>query len=291
MKNMNQNISIEIDHKSGFCFGVVNAIRKAEDALQEGVDLYCLGDIVHNNMEVTRLEKLGLKTIDIPTFKTLSEKTVLLRAHGEPPTTYAKAQKNHTKIIDATCPVVLRLQRSVRKAHDKSLHDNGQVVIYGKIGHAEVNGLVGQTENKAIVIQSLEDTSNVDLTRPVNLFSQTTMMVDKYLEIIDFFENKMSKDKLEVFNTVCKQVSGRIEELRKFCKKKDIVIFVSGKKSSNGKALFSECLKANNRSYLVADETDVKKEWLINASKIGICGATSTPNWLMKKVGEHIENL
>lgn len=288
---MNQNISIEIDKNSGFCFGVVNAIRKAEDALQEGVDLYCLGDIVHNNMEVNRLGKLGLKTIDRPTFKNLNDKTVLLRAHGEPPTTYTKAKNNNTKIIDATCPVVLRLQRSVRQAYEKSLHDNGQVVIYGKIGHAEVNGLVGQTENKAIVIQSLEDTNNIDLTRPIKLFSQTTMMVDKFLEIIAFFENQMNSGQLEVYNTVCKQVSGRIDDLRKFCKRKDIVIFVSGKKSSNGKALFSECLKANKRSYLVADETDVMKEWLINASKIGICGATSTPNWLMKKVGEHFENL
>lgn len=287
---MNATVSIEIDEGSGFCFGVVNAIRKAEDALKSGEVLYCLGDIVHNNMEMQRLEKLGLKTIEREDFENINNETVLLRAHGEPPSTYSKANENKTKLIDATCPVVLRLQRNVLQAFKKSKEDNGQVVIYGKIGHAEVNGLVGQTEGKAIVIESLDDMVKVDLLRPVRLFSQTTMMVDKFLEIKAAFEQQISDDSiLEVHNTVCRQVSGRIDALQKFSKRNDVIIFVSGKKSSNGKALFSECKKANKQSYMVADASEVKEEWFSGIQRIGICGATSTPDWLMKNVAEHIK--
>lgn len=287
---MNATVSIEIDEGSGFCFGVVNAIRKAEDALKSGEVLYCLGDIVHNNMEMQRLEKLGLKTIEREDFENINNETVLLRAHGEPPSTYSKANENKTKLIDATCPVVLRLQRNVLQAFKKSKEDNGQVVIYGKIGHAEVNGLVGQTEGKAIVIESLDDMVKVDLLRPVRLFSQTTMMVDKFLEIKAAFEQQISDDSiLEVHNTVCRQVSGRIDALQKFSKRNDVIIFVSGKKSSNGKALFSECKKANEQSYMVADASEVKEEWFSGIQRIGICGATSTPDWLMKNVAEHIK--
>ncbi|MDA3852873.1 MAG: 4-hydroxy-3-methylbut-2-enyl diphosphate reductase [Bacteroidales bacterium] len=287
---MNSTVAIEIDEGSGFCFGVVNAIQKAEDALKSGETLYCLGDIVHNNMEMNRLEKMGLKTIDREEFEKIENKTVLLRAHGEPPSTYTKAQQNKTHLIDATCPVVLRLQRNVSMAYLKSLEDNGQVVIYGKIGHAEVNGLVGQTKGKAIVIESLDDMSKVDLTRPVRLFSQTTMMVDKFLEIKAAFEqNVANEDILEVHNSVCHQVSGRIEGLQKFSKRNDVVVFVSGQKSSNGKALFGECLKTNKHSYMVADENQVQLNWFLEAQSIGICGATSTPDWLMKKVAKHIK--
>jgi len=287
---VNSKISIEIDEGSGFCFGVVNAIQKAEDALKGGEQLYCLGDIVHNNMEMQRLEKMGLKTINREEYKVLKDKTILLRAHGEPPSTYDKAKENKSHLIDATCPVVLRLQRKVLQAYEKSKDDNGQVVIYGKIGHAEVNGLVGQTDGKAIVIESLEDMHKVDLDRPIRLFSQTTMMVDRFLEIQKAFEEQVSqKNTLEIMNTVCRQVSGRIEGLQTFSQRNDVIVFVSGKKSSNGKALFSECLKTNKQSYMVANESEVKLEWFSNVQSIGICGATSTPVWLMENVAEHIK--
>ena len=289
---MKAPVSIEIDEGSGFCFGVVNAIRKAEDALKNDEILYCLGDIVHNNMEMQRLEKMGLKTIERSEYEEIKDKTVLLRAHGEPPSTYKKAKENNTHLIDATCPVVLRLQRNVLQAHNKSLNDHGQVVIYGKIGHAEVNGLVGQTNGQAIVIESLDDMYKVNLARPVRLFSQTTMMVDKFLEIKKAFEEKIGKENiLEVFNTVCRQVSGRIEALLKFSTRNDVIVFVSGKKSSNGKALFGECIKVNKQSYMVADESEVELKWFKDARSIGICGATSTPDWLMKNVAAHIKGI
>lgn len=289
---MHKKASVEIDEGSGFCFGVVNAIRKAEDALKSGEDLYCLGDIVHNNMEVKRLEKLGLKTINHEQYSVLKSNTVLLRAHGEPPTTYDKAEDNNTKLIDATCPVVLRLQRNVRNAYQRSIEDNGQVIIYGKSGHAEVNGLVGQTNGKAIVMESINDIDKIDFSRPIRLFSQTTMMVDRFLEIKALFEKKITnQSRLEIYNTVCRQVSGRIEAIQKFSQRNDVIIFVSGKKSSNGKALFRECKKTNENAYMVADNTEVNKDWFVNAQSIGVCGATSTPDWLMKSVATHIENI
>lgn len=288
---MANDVLIEIDEGSGFCFGVVNAIRKAEDALKRGETLYCLGDIVHNNMEVNRLEKLGLKTIGRKEFEALKEKTVLLRAHGEPPSTYTKAEGNKTQLIDATCPVVLRLQRNVRSAYQKSLVDKGQVVIYGKIGHAEVNGLVGQTDGKAIVLESKEDIPKVNLKLPVRLFSQTTMMVDKYEEIQLLIQQEMEKSTLfEVHNTICRQVSGRIDALQKFSRRNDVVVFVSGKKSSNGKALFRECQKVNIHSYMVADMHEVEEAWFVEAQRIGVCGATSTPDWLMRDVANRIQS-
>lgn len=287
---MKKKVSIEIDEKSGFCFGVVNAIRKAENALKEGKELYCLGDIVHNSMEVKRLEDLGLKTINHEAFALSHNKTVLLRAHGEPPRTYVRSEVNNITLIDATCPVVLRLQRNVRKAYEQSLKDNGQVVIYGKLGHAEVNGLVGQTDGSAIVIQSSEDIDLIDIEQPVYLFSQTTMMVDKYNVLQSEIQKRISNNAiLNINNTICRQVSGRINDLQKFSIKKDVIIFVSGKKSSNGKALFSECRKANKQSHMVADENEVNFDWFNDAQHIGICGATSTPDWLMKKVADFIE--
>ncbi len=271
---------------------MVNAIRKAEDALKSGEDLYCLGDIVHNNMEVQRLEKMGLKTIERKEFEALREGTVLLRAHGEPPATYAKAEENKTKLIDATCPVVLRLQRNVRNAYQKSLADNGQVVIYGKIGHAEVNGLVGQTEGNAIVLESKDDISKLDMGRPVRLFSQTTMMVDRYEEIQSLILEQIKERALfEVNNTICRQVSGRIDALQKFSQRNDVIVFVSGKKSSNGKALFRECQKANPQSYMVAGIQDVEKGWFDDKERIGVCGATSTPDWLMREVADKIQQI
>jgi len=286
------NILIEIDESSGFCFGVVNAIRKAEDALKSGEELYCLGDIVHNNMEVQRLEKLGMKTIERDEFERLKGKTVLFRAHGEPPSTYTKAKGNDTRLVDATCPVVLRLQRNVRAAYEKSLNDNGQVVIYGKRGHAEVNGLVGQTEGNAIVLESKEDIAKIDLNRPVRLFSQTTMMVDKYEEIQSLIHQEIAhEDLLESHNTLCRQVSGRIEALQKFSTRNDVIIFVSGEKSSNGKSLFRECQKVNVNSHMVADHQGLNEDWFAGVQRIGVCGATSTPVWLMREVADHIKTL
>ncbi len=285
-------VTIEIDEGSGFCFGVVNAIKKAEKALIQNQTLYCLGDIVHNSREVNRLENIGLKTIDHDIFNALKDKTVLLRAHGEPPLTYTKAEENNITLIDATCPVVLRLQKNVSNAYKKCLVDNGQIVIYGKIGHAEVNGLVGQTEGKAIVIETSDDIHKVDFNRPIRLFSQTTMQVDKYLEIKALFESKIAPEfQLEVHNTVCRQVSGRVSALQEFSKRNDVIIFVSGKKSSNGKALFGECKKTNKNSYMVEDTNEVDSVWFKNAEHIGICGATSTPNWLMKDVATYIKKI
>ncbi len=291
LRNCN-NMHIEIDKSSGFCFGVVNAIHKAEEALKGGKMLYCLGDIVHNNMEVQRLEKLGLQTINRNEYNSIKKQTVLLRAHGEPPSTYAKAKENNTQLIDATCPVVLRLQRSVRTAYQKCLNDGGQVVIYGKRGHAEVNGLVGQTDGKAIVIESVNDLHKVDLSRPIRLFSQTTMMVDKFLEIKAALEQRVDcKNTLKVHNTVCRQVFGRIDALQKFSLRNDVVVFVCGKKSSNGKALFEACQNVSPRAYLVAKESEVHAHWFVGAKRVGVCGATSTPDWLMKDVARHIDSL
>ena len=232
-----------------------------------------------------RLEELGLKTIHNEEYKQISNCTVLLRAHGEPPETYKIAEQNNIKLIDATCPVVLRLQRNVKKAYKET--PNGQIVIYGKPGHAEVIGLAGQTDNNAIIIASIEDVDKVDLSRPINLFSQTTMMIDKYLTIQNYFK-KNAKSTLNIYKSICKQVVGRIDELHQFSERNDIIIFVSGKKSSNGKALFSECKKINPNTYMVSDVDELNKDWFSNAQKVGVCGATSTPEWLMKKVAKSI---
>lgn len=285
---MKNHLTIEIDKGSGFCFGVVTAINKAEQNLEKLDYLYCLGDIVHNNMEMERLENSGLKTIHNKEFEQLSSCTVLLRAHGEPPETYQIAKQNNIKLIDATCPVVLRLQRNVKKAYENT--NNGQVVIYGKPGHAEVIGLAGQTNNQAIIIASIEDVNKVDLSRPINLFSQTTMMVDKYLAIQDYFKTN-AKNTLNVHKTICKQVAGRIKELHEFSKRNDLIIFVSGEKSSNGKALFSECKKVNPQTYMISNLDELNKEWFTNVQKVGVCGATSTPEWLMRKIAKSISLL
>ena len=282
-------MKVEIDQGSGFCFGVVNAIKKAEQNLKDQEVLYCLGDIVHNNMEMDRLEKEGLKTILKDDYKHITNNTVLLRAHGEPPETYQIAKDNNIKLIDATCPVVLRLQRQVKKAYEESLTNNGQVVLYGKPGHAEVIGLTGQTGNNVIVIASIDDVNKVDLSRPISLFSQTTMMVSKYMEIQDYFK-KNTNDKLDIHKSICKQVAGRIEELRAFSKHNDVIIFVSGKKSSNGKALWGECKKENEKAYMISTLSEINFDWFKKATSVGICGATSTPEWLMKKVAETIKN-
>ncbi|MGL4291971.1 MAG: 4-hydroxy-3-methylbut-2-enyl diphosphate reductase [Bacteroidales bacterium] len=283
---------IELDAGSGFCFGVVNAIKKAEEELIEGGILYCLGDIVHNSHEVERLNAKGLVTINHEQFRELKNVKVLLRAHGEPPETYEIAQKNNIQIIDATCPVVLQLQRKIKKMHDDPQESDAQILIFGKNGHAEVNGLVGQTQGKAIVIESINDLSKIDYGRDIRLFSQTTKSIDHFQEVVARIGADLQPEvSFRYFDTICRQVANRMPNIREFAKNHDVILFVSGKKSSNGKVLFEECLKENTQAYLVSDETEIDPQYLLQAKSIGICGATSTPKWLMEKVAAHVRIL
>ncbi len=285
---------IEIDKGSGFCFGVVTAIKKAEEELDKSGHLYCLGDIVHNSNEVERLKRKGLETITHSQLRDLHNVKVLLRAHGEPPETYEIAKRNNIEIIDATCPVVLQLQRRIHATYNtKSEHnDNPQIVIYGKNGHAEVNGLVGQTNGEAIVIQDAEDIKNIDFNRDIYLYSQTTKSLQGFQKIVGKIDEiNNGKHIFESYDTICRQVASRIDKIREFAKAHELIIFVSGKKSSNGKILFAECHDANQSSYLISSEEEINPAWLKGKERIGICGATSTPMWLMNKVKEHIEEL
>lgn len=283
-------MKIEIDKNSGFCFGVVTAIRKAEEELQSKGELYCLGDIVHNAGEVERLRKKGLLTITHSELEKLHDVKVLLRAHGEPPTTYATAAANNVEIIDATCPVVLQLQRRIKKAYSEGMdaeRAGGQkplIVIYGKNGHAEVNGLVGQTNGEAVVIQNASELDKVDLDRDILLYSQTTKSLSGFREIVDEIKRRKKGGKFEYFDTICRQVANRMEQMREFASAHEVVIFVSGAKSSNGKVLFEQCLKVNPHTYLISDESELRPEWTEGAGSVGICGATSTPFWLMERV-------
>ncbi|MBD5218989.1 MAG: 4-hydroxy-3-methylbut-2-enyl diphosphate reductase [Bacteroidales bacterium] len=278
--------SIEIDKESGFCFGVVTAIRKAEQELAGGSELYCLGDIVHNSDEVERLCDKGLQTITHEQLAELRDAKVLLRAHGEPPSTYATARRNGIEIIDATCPVVLKLQQRIKEKYDSSSPAEVQIVIYGKRGHAEVNGLVGQTEGHAIVVEDMDGLSQIDFSRDIALYSQTTKSLEGFQSIIEEIRKRISPEAhFEYSDTICRQVANRVGHLREFAAHKDVVLFVAGTKSSNGKVLFNECLAVNPRTHLVANESEVQPEWLARAENIGICGATSTPRWLMEKVG------
>lgn len=274
---------IEIDECSGFCFGVTTAISKAEEELSKGNPLYCLGDIVHNDQECERLKKLGLITINHDEFANLKNVKVLLRAHGEPPETYAIARKNNIEIIDATCPVVLRLQRRIKQEYD--LQENGrekQIVIYGKKGHAEVLGLVGQTDGKAIVIEKLEEVDKIDFSKDIRLYSQTTKSLDEFRQIVSYIEEHISPNAtFKYFDTICRQVANRMPNIRNFAASHDTLLFVCGHKSSNGKILYQECKNVNPRTYQVDKPDDIKEEWFENASSVGICGATSTPKWLM----------
>ena len=289
-------MKIDIDSNSGFCFGVVNAIQLAEMELERNDMLYCLGDIVHNSAEVERLKAKGLVTIDHEQFKTLKNCKVLLRAHGEPPETYQTAIKNNIQLIDASCPVVLKLQNNIKLGFDDILSKGGQVVIYGKEGHAEVNGLVGQTNGKAIVIGGMEDLNKIDFSKPINLFSQTTKSIAGFYEIQKEIKKRMistqgTEDVEFISNdTICRQVSHREPQLREFVKKHNVVVFVSGKKSSNGRMLFEVCKDENPNTYFVSDADELQKEWFVNAETVGVCGATSTPRWLMEKVAKNIEN-
>ncbi|MBT3210334.1 MAG: 4-hydroxy-3-methylbut-2-enyl diphosphate reductase [Bacteroidetes bacterium] len=288
-------MKIEINKESGFCFGVVYAIQMAEAILEKEDKIYCLGDIVHNNVEVKRLSNEGLITIDHEKFKSLKNCKVLLRAHGEPPETYKIALENNIELIDASCPVVLKLQNRIKNGFDDISKIDGQLVIYGKNRHAEVNGLVGQTKGKAIVINTLKDLSKIDFTKPINLFSQTTQSLEGFFEIQKEIQSQLekinSKAQFISNNTTCSQVTNREPSLREFASNNDVIIFVSGRKSSNGKMLYEVCKNTNPNSYFVSDLPELKNEWLENAKTIGICGATSTPRWLMEKIASSIENL
>lgn len=282
---------VEIDKGSGFCFGVVTAIKKAEEELDKSGHLYCLGDIVHNSNEVERLESKGLETITHEQLRDLHDVKVLLRAHGEPPETYEIARKNNIEIIDATCPVVLQLQRRIHATYNSQPNgtEKPQIVIYGKNGHAEVNGLVGQTNGEAIVIQDENDINNINFNRDIYLYSQTTKSLQGFQKIVQKINEKnQGKYIFESYDTICRQVANRIDKIREFASAHELIIFVSGKKSSNGKILFNECLNANPSSYLISAEDEINPEWLTGKEHIGICGATSTPMWLMNKVKEHI---
>ena len=286
-------IKVEIDEGSGFCFGVVTAINKAEEELAKGETLYCLGDIVHNSREVERLKTMGLITINREEFKQLRNAKVLLRAHGEPPETYMIARENNIEIIDATCPVVLRLQKRIKQEFlQDAANDEKQIVIYGKNGHAEVLGLVGQTDGKAIVIEKAEEVKKLDLNKSVRLFSQTTKSLDEFQEIVAYIKQNISPEAtFEYYDTICRQVANRMPKLREFAATHDLIFFVSGKKSSNGKMLFEECLKVNANSHLIDNEKEIDPSLLQNVQSIGVCGATSTPKWLMEKIYSHIHSL
>ena len=285
---------VEIDPNSGFCYGVVRAIRMAEDELHNGHTLFSLGDIVHNEPEVARLNRCGMNTINHHDLKQLRNVKVLIRAHGEPPETYLTATANNISIVDATCPVVLNLQKKVHQAYLETKENNGQVVIYGKPKHAEVNGLVGQTENNAIVINFEEEIDLIDVHRPIYLFAQTTMTIEGLQRIRTAIELKRNTERIgndipfQVNDTICRQVSNREPQLVDFAQHHDVVIFVCGRKSSNGKALYEVCRKANPRTHMIATPKEIDINWFAGAVNVGVCGATSTPRWLMEEVADKI---
>lgn len=281
---------IEIDDKSGFCFGVVNAITQAEKLIETGRTVYSLGDIVHNRVEVQRLEASGLITVQHDNLEQLHDATMLIRAHGEPPSTYGYAERNGIDIVDATCPVVARLQKVITMAYQKMKPIGGQVVLLGKRGHAEVVGLIGQVDGDVIVVEKIDDLEAVDFARPIYLLSQTTQSLDLFHTIRDeIMVRSTTPEQVIVHDTICRQVSNRGPHLREFAARFDVIIFVSGRKSSNGKVLFGICREANSRSFNVEDESEIDMSWFENCSSIGICGATSTPKWLMTRVADTLK--
>jgi len=275
---------VEIDKKSGFCFGVLNAIGKAEESLKSEDMLYSLGHIVHNELEVKRLQEMGLKTINHDEFFQLKDCKILIRAHGEPPSTYEYARLNNITLIDATCPVVLKLQQRVKKASEAMNESDGQVVIFGHQGHAEVTGLVGQTDEKAILIENPEDYHQIDLLRPLVVFSQTTKSVDDFKKLTENIKNHAQTNRVEFHDTICRQVSNRVPHLQDFASRFEMIVFVGGRHSSNAHVLFDVCKKQNERSYFVSSADDLQANWFSGVSTVGVCGATSTPQWLMEKV-------
>ncbi|TAH28458.1 MAG: 4-hydroxy-3-methylbut-2-enyl diphosphate reductase [Cytophagales bacterium] len=291
-------MQVTIDKNSGYCFGVEFAIQMAEDELFESGSLYCLGDIVHNSMEVERLQKKGLIIISKDDLPKLKDCKVLIRAHGEPPETYQLALKNNIELIDASCPVVLKLQNRVKNSYDEVQKTDGQIVIYGQQGHAEVIGIAGQTQNNAIIVTTEADLDKVDFTKPISFYSQTTKSTAGFYKMKALIEQKITEtgskflqESFDANDSICRQVSNREPQLEKFSKENDVILFVSGKKSSNGKALYGVCKNNNERSYFIENESEIENYWLKNTDKIGICGATSTPQWLMEKVKNHVEML
>ena len=281
-------INIEIDSDSGFCFGVTTAINKAEEKLREEKTLYCLGDIVHNGMECERLREMGLVTINHDELSRLHDVKVMLRAHGEPPKTYEVAKNHNIEIVDTTCPVVLQLQKRIKKQFDNN--PDAQIVIFGKNGHAEVLGLVGQTNNRAIVVENIQDVQKLDFNHDIYLYSQTTKSLEEFHRIIDYIQTHISQNAtFKSFDTVCRQVANRISHIAAFAQKHDLILFVSGGKSSNGKVLFSECKRVNNNSHQIENAEEIDLKWLQDIESVGICGATSTPKWLMEDCRKFIQ--
>ena len=283
-------MKIEIDTGSGFCFGVRRAIDTAEKVLAENKQLFCLGDIVHNQEEVDRLSEKGMTTIRNVDADKLTNKTVLIRTHGEPPSTYAQLADNKNKVIDATCPVVLKLQDRIKESFNALSDQNGQLVIIGKHGHAEVIGLDGQTGNQSIIISSEDDIQQIDFSMPIEVYSQTTMPIDLFQRLSAKIKEK-AQNSVTIHDTICRQVANRVPHLTEFSKKFDVILFVSGLKSSNGKLLFEVCLKNNPRSFFVTSTENIDKQWFSGAESIGICGATSTPQWLMEKIALHVRTI
>ena len=298
-------IQIEIDSGSGFCFGVTTAITKAEEELaSQRVQgdmqspgkpmLYCLGDIVHNGMECERLREMGLITINHDDLRELHDVKVLLRAHGEPPETYELARRNNIEIIDATCPVVLQLQKRIKQQYTSQLPSSSpaQIVIFGKKGHAEVLGLVGQTNSTAIVIESFDEVKELDFTNDIYLYSQTTKSLDEFHRIIDYIQSHISPEAtFKSFDTLCRSVANRMPNISQFATRHDLILFVCGRKSSNGKVLFNECLRVNPNTHLIEDPGEIQPEWLEGIQTVGICGATSTPKWLMEQCRDTIQQM
>ena len=296
-------MEIEIDNGSGFCFGVTTAIKKAEEELARGNTLYCLGDIVHNGMECERLQKMGLVTINHDDLARLHNVKVLLRAHGEPPETYELARRNHIEIIDATCPVVLQLQRRIKQQYEASSESPApqgettgvglaQIVIFGKKGHAEVLGLVGQTKSSAIVIESFDEVKRLDFTRDIFLYSQTTKSLDEFHRIIEYIQNHIAPDAIfKSFDSICRSVANRMPNISQFAARHDLILFVCGHKSSNGKVLFNECLRVNSNSHQIEAPEEILPQWLEGIQSVGICGATSTPKWLMEQCRDTIHRI
>lgn len=282
--------TIEIDNGSGFCFGVVTAIRKAEEEINKSGHLYCLGDIVHNSNEVERLQKIGLETITHEQMNELHNVKVLLRAHGEPPATYQMAQRNNIEIIDATCPVVLQLQKRIHTTyHETPGDEHPQIVIYGKKGHAEVNGLVGQTDGNALVIESVDEVDKIDFYRNIYLYSQTTKSLQGFTKIVNKIQSRVAEGvEFRSFDTICRRVANRIPQIKEFAKSHDVILFVCGSKSSNGRILYEECHRVNPMSYLISNEEEINLDWFVGKEHIGICGATSTPMWLMNRVKDYL---
>ncbi len=282
-------LQIEIDSGSGFCFGVTTAIKKAEEELQKGETLYCLGDIVHNSMECERLKQMGLVTIDHDEMARLHNVKVLLRAHGEPPATYELARSNNIEIIDATCPVVLQLQKRIKSQYDSGA---AQIVIFGKKGHAEVLGLVGQTEGSAIVVESFDEATKLDFNHDIYLYSQTTKSLDEFHRIIEYIRQHIaSTATFRSFDTICRSVANRMDGISHFASRHDLILFVCGRKSSNGRVLYNECLRVNANSHLVEGPAEIQAQWLQGVATVGICGATSTPKWLMEQCRDALREM